>query len=374
MTDIFQDEFSIHRTPEIIAIGGGKGGVGKTLISASLGVGLASLGKEVTLVDADLGGADLAKVMGIDKPMRTMLHFLNKEVTILDDVLVGHPDYDHLKICCGAEGTLGMANIPAVQKRKFIRHVKKFNADYVILDLGAGTSYNTLDFFLAADLGVVVVKPDPLSIIESYNFVKLAVFRQLAKIIRSHKETVDLVKQVARSESHRKSATITDLVEEVRGINAELSADIEAFLNDFHPMILINMLHNSKEEKNILSIQVAARELLSVEMGFLGVVHDDQMVRDSLNELVPFIAYQPDGKASKDLMDIVIKNLLHKQRFDSIKIKRALRRQLKQGSHGEKHAAICSVKCMYWEECEFKNGGFPCELQELQAITPIQRG
>ena len=133
----------------VMAIGGAKGGVGKTSITVSLGVLLASLGHQVVIVDADLGGANLHTIMGIDRPSLTFYDFYTHKKERLQDIVL-QTDVENLFIISGACGTLGLANPKYSQKIRFINELKKLDADYILLDLGAGSSYNELDFFLAA--------------------------------------------------------------------------------------------------------------------------------------------------------------------------------------------------------------------------------
>lgn len=360
------------RNVMVLAIGGGKGGVGKTVIAASLGVGLAMLRKRVVVVDADLGGADLHTVMGIEKPSKTYYNFYNREFTSLDEILLEHPRFENLKVICGANGSLGMANLLSSQKMKFIRHIKKINADFVILDLGAGSNYNVLDFFLAADQGIVVVNPDPLSILESYNFIKMALFRQIAQTIRSHNGALTVIKEIAHTETHRSQSTVYDLLREVQSMDVTLGEKMMAFLTEFRPMIIINMLAGTNDEDNVLAIKAAAEELLAIDMEYIGAVQKDDTVRKSLDKMIPFISYDPKSPASRDLANIIIMKLLHAGRFKSLRNKHTLRRRVSQKGEIKRIEVICSVNCQYWEDCGFKNGGYPCELKFLSGIQGLR--
>ncbi len=356
------------KSPKILAIGGGKGGIGKTVLTASLGVGLAMLKKRVVLVDVDLGGADLHLVLGIEKPSKTYYNFMIRQKETLEDVLLPHPEFENLQFISGANGSFGIANMPAARKQRFIRHILKINADFIILDLGAGTSYNMLDFFLVAEQGIVVVTPDPLSLLDSYNFVKSCLFRRIAQIIRGHKGAQELIRDVARSETHRKESTVHDLVRDMKEFDTELGAKIESFLESFHPLFLVNMLKHARDKSQIQSVQAAVKQLLNIEMDDLGAIAYDETVGRSIREKRPFISLDPKSQASRDLAKIIITQLLHVRRFQAIKDKRTLRRTLKDTPEISRDGVICSVRCPYWEDCEFKQGGHPCELSHATGI------
>ena len=136
------------RHSRIFAIAGGKGGIGKSVIAASMGMGLAMLHKEVVLIDADFGGANLHRILGMESVRKNSMQFIQKKVHYLEELAISHPRFSNLKLIRGMNGFLGAANLPYQQKLKLIRHIYRLPFDYVILDLGGGTDYHTLDFFL----------------------------------------------------------------------------------------------------------------------------------------------------------------------------------------------------------------------------------
>ncbi|HSN14611.1 MAG TPA: P-loop NTPase, partial [Anaeromyxobacteraceae bacterium] len=161
------------RARRIIAVGGGKGGIGKSMISANLGIELARRGKRVVMVDADLGGANLHTTLGIDVPKRTLTDFIERRVAKIDEV-VTPTGIENLGLISGALDHLDAANPRYAQKMRFLRHVQQMDVDFAILDLGAGTHLNVLDFFLVADHGVLVLVPEPTAVENAYRFVKAA--------------------------------------------------------------------------------------------------------------------------------------------------------------------------------------------------------
>src|SRR5204862_3174172 len=125
----------------IVAVGGGKGGVGKSLVAANLAVALADSGRRVVLVDADLGAANQHTLFGIDQSNSGIQQLLAHEVKHLDDVAIPTA-VPNLRIVVGSGAVPGAANINHGQKQKLLRHIRGLDADLVVVDVGAGTSHN----------------------------------------------------------------------------------------------------------------------------------------------------------------------------------------------------------------------------------------
>src|SRR5512134_3666259 len=165
----------------VVSVGGGKGGIGKSLVSANLGIELARRGKRVVLVDADLGGANLHTTLGIDLPRRTLSDFIERRAARIEDV-VTPTGVANLGLVSGALDHLDAANPRHAQKMRFLRHVQQMDVDFAILDLGAGTHGNVLDFFLVSDHGVLVLVPEPTAVENAYRFVKAAFWRRMRNV------------------------------------------------------------------------------------------------------------------------------------------------------------------------------------------------
>src|SRR5512140_2964865 len=97
------------RARRVVAIGGGKGGIGKSLVSANLGIALAQRGAKTVIVDADLGGANVHTCLGLPQPTVSLSHFIEKRVEHLDQVLVP-TGIERLQLISGAADTLDAAN------------------------------------------------------------------------------------------------------------------------------------------------------------------------------------------------------------------------------------------------------------------------
>jgi flagellar biosynthesis protein FlhG len=179
----------------IIAVGGSKGGVGKSVISANLAVGLALLGQQVVLADLDLGGADVHLYAGVKSLPKTWKDFLEKKVESIEEILTPTA-FKGLSLIGGDSSKLGSANLPYTQKQKIMRHLKELETDYVVIDLGGDTTLNGLDFFLLADQKIVVTSTDPASVLDSYTFVKVAFHRFLERFFSEYKTLMKLAIQI----------------------------------------------------------------------------------------------------------------------------------------------------------------------------------
>ena len=180
-------------TPTIWAVGGGKGGVGKSITSSLLGFWLSRLGNRTVLVDLDLGGANLHTLMGIKMPPRGLNDFMSGRYDSLEESCID-TELENLRLICGASENLSLANPPFARKLKVVKHLLTLDADHVVLDLGAGTSFNVLDFFLSAHRKICVLTPEPVSIHNAYGFIRNAMFRRLSQLASKKTFIHDLIK------------------------------------------------------------------------------------------------------------------------------------------------------------------------------------
>ncbi|HOT95655.1 MAG TPA: P-loop NTPase [bacterium] len=370
---LFPQESAATLQRIVYAIGGGKGGVGKTVLTASIGIGLATLGHRVVMVDADLGGANLHTCMGILEPQYTFYHFYSLQKESLSDILLDTP-VENLKLISGACGTLGLANPRYSQKLRFIHELRKIDADFILLDLGAGSSFNVIDFFLAADQGLVVTTPEPMAIQETFNFLKIALMRKLTREFRDDPETISRLEQEIFADSGRMAQPVSSALEILAASEGATASRIRGILDAFNPALILNMVHSNDEVKEGVALRTAAEELLSIRMEFLGYVEHDESVRRAVKELRPFVIDDPHSRAARSLAKMIAVGLLKKTGWAGFREKRRVLREIRQQNQAyplqsmRESDTICSVQCFYWGDCEYQNGGYPCPVRHLDPI------
>jgi len=162
---------------EIWAIAGGKGGTGKSFLTSQMAVALAEKNKKVIVIDTDFGGANIHSFFGLKKKTSSLnLFFEDKEP--LQNLII-ETDIKNLSIIPGDYNSITIDSIKYMQKLKLLRHIKKLEADYILLDLGAGSTFNTIDFFLLADRLTVVTVPEITAIENLFQFIRNTYFRKL---------------------------------------------------------------------------------------------------------------------------------------------------------------------------------------------------
>jgi len=226
-----------------MAVGGGKGGVGKSFVMASLGMALARRGK-VVMIDADLGGANLHHFLGLSRPGASLTEFFERKVPLAE--LVVDSGIENLGLLTGMLGTMGGEAIKHVQKLKLFNHIRQLEADYILIDLGAGTHFNTIDTLLLADRMIIVITPEIVSIENMYNFLRNLFFRRLGSVLAAHGYR-DLVITTWRERQELGISTFRDLLECLKASSYEAKRIIDRELEYLSVYIVLNQARTNQD-------------------------------------------------------------------------------------------------------------------------------
>jgi flagellar biosynthesis protein FlhG len=288
------------------SIGGGKGGIGKSLITLGLGVSLARMGKKVILIDGDLGGANLHTLMGVRYPHVSLEHFLTKKVTRLEDTII-ETSVEGIGLICGADDLLGAANPTYSQKIRLLNQIEELPAQYVLLDLGAGTSFNTLDFFNYSAGKITLFTSQATSLQNAYGFIKSALYRKLSRDFAKDNEVLQLLYQGGEAESGKRIHSMQDFLSHFEHTNPEKHARLIQTLWDFHMFLVVNMVKSNADLKSPEIISSVCRDFLSIHPDIMGHVPFDSGVEAAISHMVPFPLHQKKSKAMMGLDQIALR-------------------------------------------------------------------
>jgi flagellar biosynthesis protein FlhG len=284
----------------ILAVGGGKGGTGKSFVSSSLGLHLASLERDVLLIDADLGGPNLHTLLGMKNGHPNLGDFLTNKVPTLEEAAVATP-FRGLRIVRGTENILFIANLNHYRKLRLLRQIRQLGAQDIILDLGTGSSFNTLDFFLSANPGIVVATPEPTAIENSYLFLKSCIMRVL-KLYMDHYRIPDLHQKMLE-QIEKNSQSLYGFFKSLIETDRSYGTILYRALRNFRPCLIMN---KARDERDVLlgrSVADVARRYLLIDLHYLGAIPYDDRVHASLRSLEPFYAAHKDSAAAKSVRE-----------------------------------------------------------------------
>ncbi len=294
---------------QIWAVGGGKGGVGKSLISSSLAFTLAKNGIQTLVIDLDLGGANLHTVLGQPPPPKCLSDFLNGRVTDLKECVV-QTLYPNLQMIAGAKDDLRITEISEEKKQNLLNQISALNAQFIILDLGAGTSAYTLDFFNFAQVGVITALPEPTSIENAYRFMKASYYSHL--LAQPELEEIRPLIEAAMTPNNLLGIqTPQHLLNEVNFRNTELALKLKRCIQTFRPRLVINQTRSQTDVDVGFSMKSVAKKYFGVELDYLGYLEYEPNVWQSIRRMRPILAEFPHSRIALHVDRIV--NYLLKQ-------------------------------------------------------------
>lgn len=242
-----------HVPVQVVAVTGGKGGVGKSSISLNLAIAMADPGREVTLLDADLGLANIAVLLGLH-PLRNLSHVVRGECGLRDILLKGP---NGINIIPAASGIKMMARLGATQHGALVHAFDELAdmTDTLIIDTSAGLSDSVLTFCSASQEVIIVICNEPASLTDAYALIK--VLHQHHGVIRFR--------------------------------------------------ILVNMTETRQEGRQLfLRLVRVTQQFLDVVLDFMGVIPRDHYVIKAVQQQRPLLLAYPGSPAAIALKDLAL--------------------------------------------------------------------
>lgn len=284
--------------PVVIPVASGKGGVGKSFIAANLAMALAEKGQRVIAADLDFGGSNLYHFMGLPNRNPGIGDFLSGHAPDLQRLLVPTAA-SRLFFLPGDGRTPLTANLHSAQKAKLLRHLRALPADYLILDIGAGSSFTTLDLYNAAETGLMVTTPERPAVMGMLVFLKSYLYRKLESRLAA--EGCRGLKPLLKELTQLPMAEQPDSFDLVKGrfsaASEQAAAVVAATLGACRPRIVFNLGTSAEETALAETIGRTLREVLGIEPDFFGFVFQDPNVAEASRRRVPFLLHYPESAA-----------------------------------------------------------------------------
>ncbi|MDW7613340.1 MinD/ParA family protein [Peribacillus simplex] len=241
-----------------IAVLSGKGGVGKSNFSLNFSIALSQRGKKVLLFDMDIGMGNIDILIG-EHSSYSIIDFFENDCSLKDIITAGPGNISIIN------GGTGLTNLFSLDEDKYTRFNEEFslllaNYDYILFDMGAGITQDSMKFMLCVDELVVITTSEPTSIMDAYSAMKY-----------------------------------------INSVNKEV------------PLFLVcNRVFTSKDGKEAIKrLQNALVKFLGLETVALGYLPNDGIVSKSVTKQMPFILFDSEADVSKAIMDIASRYANH---------------------------------------------------------------
>ena len=280
----------------VVPVGGGKGGVGKSFFVANLAATLAGTGRRVIAVDGDLEGPNLHTCIGVREPRLSFADFVAHREEDVGKLITPTP-IPNLELIAGTNGNLAAPQPSHARRIRFLRALRQVPADFVLIDLGAGTHAAVLDYFMVCEDGVVMITPEPTSVENAYGFIRAAFYRRLRLAMVSH-DVRAVVALAMDQRNERGIHTPLELLREIQAIDPVEGARFVETMSSFRPKIVINDVRTAADVKLGFSVRSVCRKYFGIDCEYLGYVNHDDTVRESVRMRQPIVIRKPRSDAA----------------------------------------------------------------------------
>lgn len=269
----------------IVAVGGGKGGVGKSMVTANLGIMLAQHSCSTLLVDVDLGAANLHSFLGMDGSRLSLSSFLKGEV---DDFgrLIRPTEVEGLDIVTAAMDSLDVADLEGDSLARLQEVFYTLDYDYIVLDLGPGTSANVLDMLFCADHAIIITTPDPMSVENTYRYLKAYVLRRIKASLAGGSMS-NVLQNVLKDVGSEKIRTVADIILQLRRKEKVGGEYVGELMGNTNLSLLMNQTRSNEDCEAGSKIVALCDDNLGMKISHIGNIPCDEAVVESVVQRKP---------------------------------------------------------------------------------------
>lgn len=292
---------------QIIPIASGKGGVGKSLLAANLSIALGQAGKKVVVADLDLGASNLHLALGQKGNKHGVGTFL-MGASSFEEIMVP-TGYPNVYLVPGDSEIPGFAALKVSQRRALTVGLLKTHANYVVLDLGAGTHLGVLEFFLLSSRGIIVTEPAVSAVLNAYLFLKNVVFKMLCAAFKKGTGGSIFLENLKSDAAAVQRMYVPKILAELERVDQRGVAVLLDRMRSFRPRLVMNMIADPKDVDKALKIRRSCEQYLNITLEYLGVIYQDTQQNVALSSGLPIVVYKPQSLIAQAVYRIADKIL-----------------------------------------------------------------
>jgi flagellar biosynthesis protein FlhG len=286
------------KQPVIISVGGGKGGIGKSVIIANVGALLAAAGFKVGFLDADFSGANLHTFLGVRRPKTGINDFFSGRIksliaTAVPTVVPGS------WLISGLSDNIELANPKVAQRQQLIAQISSLPADYLLIDLGAGATLSTCDFFAAFSTVLLVTDGLPTSLENAYAFLKNGVVRSISRLFPGDPVVGAHLRRFSDFGAPDALMTIDHLVNALGSSAPRAAVALKEWLARRKTFLVLNMVRETGDIACGQRFAGIVKKYLSLNLTYIGYIIYSEAVRQSIRQGKPVVILAPSSRVTE---------------------------------------------------------------------------
>ncbi len=294
----------MNSAKQIFTVGGGKGGIGKSILSVNLAVATALAGNKVVLVDTDIGSSNVHALLGVRHPKSGFHDFFTQEELDPNAYLLD-TKFENLKILSCAGDMPGASALAPFYHHKILTFIVHVKADYVFLDLAPGANHHTADFFNLGVRKIVVTTPEITSMMNTFGFLKTTLFRKLSEKFDNKPYIRALIDYSMNPDPGDQINEINQLTTKLKSLHPPSIKTVENITRNYKPNLVINRVRKKKDITMAKNLILLTKKFLNIDVTMSGYIVESESVRSSVDEMVPFLFKNPESKPSEGLQNII---------------------------------------------------------------------
>ncbi|GEM_PF-583146 len=342
------------RRAKLWSIAGGKGGVGKSILTALLGLSLARSGKRVIIVDADFDGANQRQIFGMRESSPNLWPLVDNGEGLYKAALP--TQVENIRLITAPEYGHNAEESTILRRINFVRALRKLDAEYVLLDFGPRTDTRELAYFLTSDLNLVVTSPEPMALENLSKFIKNIVKQKLQLAI-------DSLSQTGSGESFVQNADtplIHQALQHMRHLDLPAEELMRRIVGSFNLRIIFNQISDGDFLKDMKLLNLHLEREVGFQLLLAGAIPFDRGIRQAVrtNALTHLT---PAANATCQRIQQICEQLIDSHnRIPHLFELKPLRTAPVDAS-----TFICGTWCTSWGVCNFQAPGNVCPVRNI---------